>query len=121
MIFSDSVVSLILFDLSTYVERCKVYRDNCIHIDNVDYDCVIHLSIVLFYVGNHSGRSNPEYRQGYKYKLEQNMTEFGLSSISAAFLNFSSNSTLPITLAAWIICLINSWSRRKTRIKLPSN
>lgn len=57
----------------------------------------------------------------YKYKLEQKMTEFGLSSISAAFLNFSSNSTLPITLAAWIICLINSWSRRKTRIKLPSN
>ena len=34
--------------------------------------------------------------------------------------NFCSRSSLPITLAAWAICLSNSSKRRNRRIKLPS-
>ena len=61
-------------------------------------------------------------RKGYyKYSDEQKMTEFGLSSISDAFSNFSCSSLFPITFAAWAICRMSSCSRLKTRIKLPSN
>lgn len=44
----------------------------------------------------------------YRYSEEQKMTEFGRSSISDALVNFSSNSVLPIALAAIVICRINS-------------
>ena len=56
-----------------------------------------------------------------RYSDEQKMTEFGRSSISEAFSNFSCSSLLPITFAAWLICRMSSCSRRKTRIRLPSN
>ncbi len=39
----------------------------------------------------------------YKYNEEQKITEFGLSSISEAFSNFSLSSWFPITLAACAI------------------
>lgn len=57
----------------------------------------------------------------YRYSDEQKMTEFGRSSISDAFWNFSCSSVLPMTLAAWFICRISSCSLRNTRIRLPSN
>lgn len=49
------------------------------------------------------------------------MTEFGRSSISDAFWNFSCSSEFPMTFAACIICRNNSPSRRNTRMRLPSN
>ena len=49
------------------------------------------------------------------------MTEFGRSSISDAFSNFSCSSLLPMTFAACAICRMSSCNRLKTRIRLPSN
>lgn len=49
------------------------------------------------------------------------MTELGRSSISDAFSNFCWSSVFPMTFAAWLIWRMSSWSRRNTRMRLPSN
>jgi hypothetical protein len=61
-----------------------------------------------------------ELKRVYKYKDEQNITEFCRSSKARALVNFVSRSVLPIALAAAVICLNNSCKRRNALMIVPS-
>lgn len=60
------------------------------------------------------------WRDAMDYKYNDCAATISLLTFCNATSNFCSNSSLPITFAAWPICRSNSSKRRKRRMREPS-